>query len=357
MITIILGTRPEIIKLAPIIEECDRSSLNYEVIHTGQHYSEKLDKVLFDQLSIPSPDYNLEVGSGSHGEQTASMLTGIEKIIETSNPDHIIVHGDTNSTLSGALCASKMEPILCHIEAGLRSHDRSMPEEVNRVLVDHVADFLFAPTQPAKKHLLSEGIAEDRVFVTGNTVVDALLKYREMAKMSNSILNKINPATGFFLLTVHRAENVRNSDKLSNILRAVAEASRKHDVKCVYPAHPRAKRRIEDKNISVPKRICITEPLSYLDFICLQDNADLVFTDSGGVQEESCILKTPCVTLRDNTERPETLKVGSNQVVGTGTDSIIKGCNEMIDKNTDWENPFGDGNAAHRIIQVLENEY
>lgn len=358
VITLALGTRPEIIKLSPVIRECERTGIPYSILHTGQHYSEELDTVFFEQLELPPPDYNLDVGSQSHGQQTAAMIAGIEDIVLTDQPDVVLVQGDTNSVLAGAIATSKLDIELGHVEAGLRSFDRGMPEETNRVLTDHVADYLFAPTEESAQLLEQESIDEG-VTVTGNTIVDAVNRNRTLANEKSRILTERGLADSEYgLLTAHRAENVDDEERFAGLLTGVDKVARALDIEIIYPIHPRAENRLDEFGLDVSERIRLVEPLDYLDFLKLQSNAEIVLTDSGGIQEEACILGVPCVTLRDTTERPETLAVGANLLVGTDPTEILTGTLEMIESSSgDWENPFGDGHAAERILETILPEY
>ena len=354
-IAIVLGTRPEIIKISPIIRECKKQGLEYFILHTGQHYSYNLDKIFFEELELPSAKYNLDVGSGSHAEETGNMLIGIEKVLKEEKPDIILVEGDTNTVLAGALAASKLHIKIGHVEAGLRSYDRTMPEEINRVLVDHVSDYLFVPTERAKKNLLREGIEENKIFVTGNTIVDAVFQNLEIAKRKVDILNKLNlNSEEYFLVTAHRQENVDDKERLKCILDGLELIYNKFNLPLIYPIHPRTMKRLKEFGLEVPEGIRLIEPLGFLEFSQLEANAKLVLTDSGGVQEETCILRVPCVTLRDNTERPETLEVGSTVLVGVNQNKILEGVEKMLNKERNWKNPFGDGKAGSKIIKVLE---
>ena len=353
-IAFVLGTRPEIIKLAPVIRACGRHGVAHAVIHTGQHYSERLDEVFFDQLELSEPDVNLGIGSGSHGEQTGEMLTGIERELERLDPDVVVVQGDTNSALAGAIATSKMGPELAHVEAGLRSFDRSMPEETNRVVADHVAEHLFAPTEKSKWYLVREGISELRIAVTGNTVVDALQRNRELARRKSSVLGDLDlEERRYLLMTAHRQENVDDADRFGSLLDGVARAGTEQGFEVVYPVHPRARARLDEFGLDVPAPVRAIEPQDYLDFVRLLSGSAAVLTDSGGVQEEACILGVPCVTLRDNTERPETIEVGANRLSSCGPDRIRRATREMLETDGSWENPFGDGDAAERILREL----
>lgn len=353
-IFIILGTRPEIIKMSPVIRECIRKKLNFSILHTNQHYSENLDKVFFKELNLPQPKYNLNVGSGTHAEQTAKILVGIEKILLKEKPDIVLVLGDTNTVLAGALAAAKLHIKVGHIEAGLRSYFREMPEEINRILTDHCSDLLFAPTKKAKDILLNEGILNKDIFVTGNTVVDAVFQNLKLAEKESKILEKLNLSKrGYFLMTAHRAENVDDRDKLKGILKGAEMISKKFSLPVIYPIHPRTRKMLKKFKLTVSKSVNLIEPLGYFDFLKLENHARLILTDSGGIQEETCIMKVPCVTLRDNTERPETIEVGGNLLSGTDSSRILKCVSKMMDRKRKWKNPFGSGKTAEKIIKII----
>ena len=353
-ISMIIGTRPEIIKMSPIIRECEKQNMEYFMLHTGQHYSYELDKVFFEELELPEAKYNLNVGSGSHAYEIGKMLIGIERIMLKEEPDVVLIEGDTNTVLAGAIVASKLDIKIGHVEAGLRSYDRNMPEEINRRLTDHCSDYLFAPTIKAKEILLGEGIPEEKIFVTGNTIVDAVYQNLEIAKKKVKITNERN--LNFFLVTAHRQENVDVKEKLEGILDGLEVLYKEFCLPIIFPVHPRTKKRIKDFRLEVPNGIRLIEPLGFLEFLQLEANAKLVLTDSGGVQEEACILGVPCVTLRDNTERPETLEVGSNILAGTNKERILKCSKEMLNKNKErkWKNPFGNGKAGEMIVGILQ---
>lgn len=354
-ISIILGTRPEIIKMSPIIRECEKRHLDYFILHTGQHYSYNLDKIFFEELELPEARYNLDAGSGSHAEETGKMLIGIERVLREEKPDVILIQGDTNTVLAGALAASKLRIKVGHVEAGLRSYDRNMPEETNRVLADHVSDYLFAPTEKAKENLLREGIDKNKIFVTGNTIVDAVYQNLEITRKKVDILNKLNlKSKEYFLVTTHRQENVDVKNRLRGILDGLELIHKEFFFSILFPIHPRTMKMIKEFGVEVPKGVELIEPLGFLEFLQLEANARLVLTDSGGVQEETCILRVPCVTLRDNTERSETLNVGSNIIAGTNHKNIVKCVKIMLNRDTDWVNPFGDGQAGSMIIKILQ---
>jgi len=352
-IAIILGTRPEITKMAPLIKFYEKHRADFFLLHTGQHYSYDMDKVFFKQLKLPRPRYNLDVGSGTHGAQTAKMLTGIEEILLKEKPTIVLVEGDTNTVLAGALTAAKLGIKVGHIEAGLRSYDRSMPEEINRVITDHIADLLFTPTTAAKKILLHEGIDKSKIFVTGNTIVDTVFQNVELAKAGKDVLKELKLKAGkYFLVTLHRQENVDNPARFSSILKGLSKVALKYKLPVLYPIHPRSRKKMSEFDLQA-KNLTIIEPLDFLGFLQLESGAKLILTDSGGVQEEACILGVPCVTLRDNTERPETLEVGANILAGASAERIVECARIMLDKKEKWVNPFGDGKAAERIVKII----
>jgi UDP-N-acetylglucosamine 2-epimerase (non-hydrolysing) len=350
---VILGTRPEIIKMSPVIRELEKRQEDYFILHTGQHYSYNLDRVFFEQLKLPQAKYNLEVGSGSHAEQTGKILMGVEKVLLDENPDIVLVEGDTNSVLAGALAAAKLHIEVGHVEAGLRSYDRSMPEEINRILADHCSDYLFAPTPKARQILLGEGVSEEKIFVTGNTIVDAVYQNLEIAREQRNTLSSLNlAARQYFLVTLHRQENVDDPRRFASILKGLDRVAAQFHIPTIYPIHPHSRKRMGESGLD-PRNITLIEPTSFLDFLQLESNARLILTDSGGVQEEACILGIPCVTLRDNTERPETLEVGANILAGASPDKILDCTEVMLNRGDKWSNPFGDGRAGQRIVEVV----
>lgn len=356
-ICIILGTRPEIIKLSSIIRECQKKHLDFFILHTNQHYSENLDKIFFDELELPKPKYNINVGSGTHAEQTGKILFNVEKILLEEKPDIILVEGDTNTTLAGALGASKIHIKVGHIEAGLRSYFRKMPEEINRILTDHISDFLFTPTEKAKEILLKEGISTKKIFITGNTIVDAVNQNLKIAKRKTNILKVLNlKKRKYFLLTIHRPENVDVENRLKGIFMGLKLIYDKFNLPFIFPIHPRTKKKIEEFKLKIPEGINFISPVGFLDFLQLEANTKLVLTDSGGVQEEACILKVPCATLRDNTERPETVEVGSNVLVGANAQKIFKNTQKMMNIKRNWINPFGNGKSGKKIIKIIKNQ-
>jgi len=354
-IAVVLGTRPEIIKMSPVIRECERRSVDYFVLHTGQHYSYEMDRVFFEQLELPEAKYNLDVGSGSHAEQTGTIMTGIEKILVKEKPDVVLVQGDTNTVLAGALAASKLHIKVGHVEAGLRSYDRTMPEEINRVIADHISDYLFAPTEIARDNLLKEGIDEIKISVTGNTIVDSVYQNLEIARRKVDVLAEFGlDPKGYFLVTAHRPENVDVEERLKGILKGLEIIQEELSMHVIFPIHPRTRKMIQKFGLG-SDGIRMVDPMGFLEFLQMEAGAKLILTDSGGVQEETCILGVPCVTLRDNTERPETLDVGSNILAGADAMKILALAKAMMNKGHSWRNPFGDGKAGKAIVEVVTN--
>jgi len=349
-ICIVVGTRPEIIKMSPIIKHCIKNNLDFFVLHTGQHYNYNLDGLFFEELQLPQPKYNLNVGSRSHCSQISKILADMESILEKEKPDVLLVEGDTNTVLASALAASKMKIILGHVESGLRSYDFNMHEEHNRIATDHLSDWLFAPTQLQADILLKEGIFPDQIVVTGNTIVDALNQNIERANQRTILQDHGLQKQKYFLLTAHRAETTDDPDKLQTLIKGIEDVSAKFGIPVIYPVHPRTKARMDEFNIKINESIKLIDPVSFLDFLKLEANAAVVITDSGGAQEESCILKVPCVTLRKSTERPETVEVGGNIIAGIEPKAIMDAVEKMMSSPRDWKNPFGDGTAAEQIM-------
>lgn len=356
--SIILGTRPEIIKMAPIIKEMMVRKEDFFIVHTGQHYSYEMDKIFFEELELPQADYNLDIGSGTHGLQTGRMLEHVESVLLDEKPDVVLVEGDTNTVMAGALVATKLNIKVGHVEAGLRSYDRTMPEEINRIIADHISDYLFVPTDNAKRNLIKEGISENKIFVTGNTIVDAVYHNLDMSKKKKNVLKEMGlKEKEYFLITIHRQENVDNKDRFRGILRGLEKISHKYNFNIVYPMHPRSNKMIKSfglqNELDKISNLITCDPVGYMEFLQLEENARLIATDSGGIQEEACILKVPCITLRDNTERPETIDVGANTLAGTDSTNIFSMTEIMMSRKTDWKNPFGDGNSSKRIVDII----
>jgi len=338
--------------MSPVVRECQRLGMDFFILHTGQHYSYNMDRVFFEQLRLPEAKYNLDVGSGSHAEQTGRMLIGIEQVLSEAEPDVVLVEGDTNTVLAGALAAYKLGVKVGHVEAGLRSYDRRMPEEINRVLTDHCSDYLFAPTEKSREILLGEGMAEKKIFVTGNTIVDAVYQNLKIAEGKVNALEEFGLSRGgYFMVTVHRQENVDDERRFSSILRGLELVGKHFNIPVVYPVHPRARKMMS--MFRLDPNLKMVDALDFLTFLQLERDAGLILTDSGGVQEEACILGVPCVTLRDNTERPETVEVGANVIAGVEPEEILSKTQMMSDRKRGWVNPFGDGNAAVKIVDVL----
>ncbi len=353
MIAIVLGTRPEIIKMSPLIRECEADERDFFILHTGQHYSFEMDRTFFDELGLPHPWYNLDAGSGNHAEQTGKILAGVEKVLMDEKPDAVLVQGDTNTVLAASLAAAKLHIKVGHVEAGLRSFDRSMPEEINRVVADHVSDYLFAPTEMAEKNLLAEGV-KGQISITGNTVVDALYQNLEISKKETDVLKELGlKPREYFLVTAHRQENVDSAERLQCIMKGLELVHKKFSMPIIFPVHPRTAKMISEFGI-VAEGVRLMKPAGFLEFLQLEANARLVMTDSGGVQEETCILGVPCVTFRDNTERPETLDVGSNILSGADPVKILRSVEKMLCKDNAWINPFGDGHSAKKIIKLIQ---
>lgn len=353
-IAFVFGTRPEILKLSPLIKESISRGLDPLIIHTNQHYSYELDEIFFKELELPSPKYNLKVGSSDHNIQLADMLTALDPIYKKEKPNLVIVQGDTNSTLAGALAAVKMGIKIAHVEAGLRSYDKEMPEEVNRILTDNISDYLFAVTDVQKLILENEGIDSSKIFCVGNTIVDTLMDRRETAKIHTKALEKFSlKLDEYYLLTMHRPSNVDDSKQLMNILITLNEVALRHDKIFLWPIHPRTKSKIQRENIDIPASIKICDPLGYIDFLSLIVNSNMIFTDSGGIQEEACILQKPCITLRENTERPETIHVGSNFLVGSNKTLIMNAIDSFSQASKEWPNPFGNEGISKEILDIL----
>lgn len=344
----VLGARPQFIKAAPVSRELRK---NHEeiIIHTGQHYDPNMSDIFFEELKIPKPDYHLAVGSGSHGKQTGEMLVKIEEIVLKEKPDYLLVYGDTNSTLAGALVASKLHVPVIHIEAGLRSFNKHMPEEINRIMTDHVSEFLFCPTDTAVKNLKDENISHN-VYNIGDVMYDAVLYNKEIAAKRSSILEKERLSKdGYLLLTIHRAENTDNPEKMKNILSALA---RMEETK-VWPIHPRTKHKLADYGIDLTDipNLIIINPVGYLDMLTLEANAKKIVTDSGGVQKEAYFMKVPCVTVREQTEWVETLESEANILVGTDTEKLVQAVAKEV--SPEYREVFGDGKASEQIVDIL----
>ena len=337
-IATILGTRPEIIKMAPIIDEISKRGIDQIVLHTGQHYDKEMSDNFFRDLEIPTPDYNIHVGSGTHGKQTGLMMKGIEEVLIEEEPDIVLVQGDTNAVLAGALVAGKLHIAVGHVEAGLRSFDLTMPEEINRRVADIVSAMYFIPTEESAINLLAEGFSHENLIITGNTVVDACFRHLEIAEKrgfeEESLADlDIENMDNILTLTMHRAENVDVKERVTSIIAALKELS---DMNIIFPIHPRTKNTLENfglfDELNDLDHVHIIKPLGYLDFLLLTSKSTLILTDSGGLQEEAITLDVPALTLRYNTERPETVAAGGNILVGSDKDLILENANRIFGK-------------------------
>ncbi|ASJ09023.1 UDP-N-acetyl glucosamine 2-epimerase [Thermococcus siculi] len=355
----VFGTRPEIIKLAPVIRAFLERGVEPLLIHTGQHYDYEMSAVFLEELELPPIDYHLEVGSGTQAEQTGLAMIKIEKVLMDERPDVTLVQGDTNTVLAGALASVKLKIPVAHVEAGLRSFDRTMPEEINRILADHASEILFPPTEEARKNLEREGITEN-VYVTGNTVVDAVLQNAKVAEKKSDVLERFGlRPKGYILITAHRAENTDSRENLERLVEILENLP----MKAIYPIHPRTRKRLQEfglwERVSSIENLIVTKPLGYLDFLKLEKNAFAIMTDSGGIQEEAITLNVPCLTLRYNTERPETVEAGGNVLVGLEKERAMEYLKRLIEdeefyrKMANAPNPFGDGKAGKRIAEIL----
>ncbi len=359
----VVGARPQFIKAAAVSraiaahnEKFPDSILEEKIVHTGQHYDENMSKVFFDELEIPHPDYNLGVGSGSHGEQTGKMLQKIEDVLVRETPDFTIVYGDTNSTLAGALAAAKLHIQIAHVEAGLRSFNRRMPEEINRVLADHVSDFLFCPTEAAVNNLSNEGISNG-VYQVGDVMYDSILFYAKKAKnIEQKILKQLGlDSKSYYLATVHRAENTDNIKRLRNIFEGFNNISAS-ECPTLLPLHPRTKKKLSELGLVCPNYVRIIEPVSYLEMIALEQNARAILTDSGGIQKEAYWFKVPCITLREETEWVETVQSGWNVIVGADEQSIINAVSGADKLHAIYQRAiYGNGDASNRICEIIQD--
>ena len=354
----VVGTRPNFIKLGALVNEIKKHDVEHLLVHTGQHYDEEMSKLFFDDLELPKPDINLGIGSGSYGEQIGNIIIKLEKVLVKEKPDLVVVVGDVNSTFAGALIAKQLGIKVAHVEAGLRSFDLTMPEEINRMLTDKISDFLFTTEESGNVNLLNEDVGKNKIFFVGNVMIDTLLKHKEKANKSD-ILGKLNvEKNNYCVLTLHRPSNVDKKEDFENVLSVLDTIQEK--IKIVFPVHPRTKKNIElfnlDGTIKKMENLIITEPLGYLDFLCLIANSKFVLTDSGGIQEETTVLNVPCITLRENTERPVTVEQGTNLIVGVAKNKIIGKLLGIINNKakTDGKIPeLWDGKAAERIAEVL----
>lgn len=344
----VVGARPNFVKLAPVSKAL-RREFDEIIIHTGQHYDYEMNKIFFDELAIPEPDYHLDVGSGLQGHQTGEMIKRIEEVLTKEEPDFVLVFGDTNSTLAGALAAVKMNIRIGHVEAGLRSYNKAMPEEINRVLTDYCSKMLFCPTKTAAENLKREGITSG-VHLTGDVMVDALEDAIKIAEKRSKIIDELGlRSKGYYLATLHRAENTNDHGRMKRIVDGLCEV---RDL--VFPCHPRTEKylKLYDLWEKLNDKVLVTKPVGYLDMLILEKNAKKILTDSGGVQKEAYILKVPCITLRDETEWVETMEDGWNTLVGTDHARIVDAV-RIIEPEGDQRPVFGDVGASDRIAKLI----
>jgi len=359
---LVIGARPQIIKSAPIIHEASREAeMEFQIVHTGQHYDYEMSRIFFDELQLPDPAVNLGVGSGSHAWQTGKMIIGLEKTIKELKPNLVLVPGDTNSTLAGALAAVKLHVPVAHVEAGARSYDMKMAEEVNRRLTDHCSRLLFAPTRNCVENLRKEGVPNEYIHFSGDTMYDVLLYHLPKALRIN-VLDKFGlKSERYCVVTLHRPENVDNPETLRSIVEALAQFE---DITLFFPVHPRAARMLRTTGLlglmKKAKHLKLVDPIGYQDMLQLVKEAKIVFTDSGGLQKEAFWLHTPCLTLRDRTEWIETVELGANVLVGSNRDLIVQKAKECFAAEDlkarlqELPNPFGDGHASKKIVEILE---
>src|SRR5918911_865194 len=353
----VVGARPNFMKAAPVVEAMRRRPREFAplVVHTGQHYDARMSDDFFRDLGLPRPDVHLGVGSGTHAQQTAAVMQRFEPVVLERQPDWVVVVGDVNSTLACALVCAKLRIKVAHVEAGLRSRDRTMPEEINRLVTDQLSDLLLTPSEDADRNLLAEGIPQERIRFVGNVMIDSLFKHLERAARSRVREELCVAGTPYAVVTLHRPSNVDEPRTLSRILSALERISEK--VPVVFPAHPRTRRRFEEfgfgERLARAHNLRVVEPLGYLDFLRLYSGAALVLTDSGGLQEETTALGIPCLTLRENTERPVTVELGTNRVVGTDPERIVREAADALDNPRAELPPLWDGQASDRILNAL----
>jgi len=346
----IVGARPQFIKCAPVSREIRKDHTEI-LVHTGQHYDPEMSDIFFEELQIPKPDYHLGVGSGSHGKQTGEILAKVEEVLLKETPDLVLVYGDTNSTLAGALAAAKLHIPVAHVEAGLRSFDRTMPEEINRVATDHISDLLFCPTKTAVDNLRNEGITQG-VHLVGDVMADALDFNKKIAEERSRVLERLGVTRQhYFVLTIHRPSNTDNRDHMENIIGALAAEG----TTVVFPIHPRTRKYLEEYKLwdRLPANFTVTEPLGYIDMIQLMGSAQKILTDSGGMQKEAYMLGVPCITLRENTEWVETVDAGWNSLVGANRNKILDAIN-CFNPNSNLNNIFG-RSASKKITAIIYN--
>lgn len=351
----VVGARPNFMKVAPVMAALAQSNVvTQRLVHTGQHYDASMSDVFFQQLGLPQPDINLEVGSGSHAVQTAQIMVRFEEVVTARRPDLVLVYGDVNSTVAAALVSAKLGIRIGHVEAGLRSFDRTMPEEINRLVTDQLADLLFTPSADGTENLAREGIAADKVHLVGNVMIDTLVRLLPLAEQQDVIDRLALQAQGYGLVTLHRPSNVDDPAMLDRIMRALLDISQ--DLPLVFPLHPRTRQQLQTQNLQLTAcNLRLVDPLGYLDFLALQRHARLVITDSGGVQEETTYLGIPCLTVRENTERPVTVSLGTNRLVGHDIQLLHVTVQEIKTGlvRPGQIPPLWDGRAGQRIAQAI----
>jgi UDP-N-acetylglucosamine 2-epimerase (non-hydrolysing) len=350
----VVGARPNFMKAAPVMRALGcRDGVRQNLVHTGQHYDANMSEIFFQQLDMPAPGVNLGVGSGSHAQQTAHILSHLEPVVRDYKPDMVLVYGDVNSTMAAALVCAKLLIPVGHVEAGLRSFDRTMPEEINRLLTDQIADLLFTPSADGDENLLREGVTPDKICLVGNVMIDSLVRLLPVAEESTVLSNLNLQAGNFGLVTLHRPSNVENPARLASIMRALHEISR--ELPILFPVHPRTRQRLKASNNHYPGSMHMLDPLSYIDFLALQRLAKFVITDSGGIQEETTYLGVPCLTVRENTERPVTITFGTNILVGRDMNRLRREVARILagDQRPGQVPPLWDGHAAERIAQAV----
>ena len=352
----VVGARPNFMKIAPVVLELKRRKIRQFLVHTGQHYDPNMSKIFFDQLGMPEPDIHLGVGSGSHARQTGGTMVAFEEVCQKRRPDLVIVGGDVNSTLAASLVAAKLQIPIAHVEAGLRSFDRTMPEEINRIATDLLSEFLFTTEESANKNLRREGIDKDKIHFVGNCMVDTLLKHVDVAVQCSPWEGFGVEPGGYAMVTLHRPSNVDDPKILKRVMAAIREISKK--VPVLFPIHPRTRERLKKLKVKMDPSLKLCEPLPYLTFVGLMARARLVLTDSGGIQEETTVLKVPCLTIRWNTERPVTIASGTNRLVGTDPKKIRESVDKILAGR--WPSgkrpPLWDGKAAQRIVDIIERK-
>ena len=352
----VVGARPNFMKAAPVYRALARSGHEQALVHTGQHYDALMSDVFFQALDIPNPDESLDVGSGSHAQQTAAIMSRFEPVVIARKPDVVLVYGDVNSTVAAALVCAKLGICVGHVEAGLRSYDRSMPEEINRMITDRLADFLFTPSIDGDENLAREGIAKEKVFMVGNVMIDTLIRFLPKADDAFPALKEKLSLNSFGLVTLHRPSNVDEESSFFPMLRVLDELS--ENLPLVFPVHPRTRQKWSARLQQCRSKLQVIEPLGYLEFLALQKHATVVITDSGGIQEETTYLGTPCLTLRENTERPITVTQGTNVLIGRNWELLRSRFHEALNgaRKVECRPPLWDGKASDRIAEILTQQ-